>query len=320
VTDVAEGVRNFDREPNPGAEPANDPRTETATEGSEDSDPCAEALRSLNLGDNAIEWMPLGDSTVAVLAMQDDVDQMELWHEVHDAVQPLGWYPVLVDVDMLDLLESLPLPALETHATDERLSVLRAKSFDEAGRLPPETPIAGSFMHRCTEDRFGEAPEADDLDGLDFASEDALDTFLFGWERDRFGDDTVVASADKSGGYWYEAPAEDTVLVVLPVPDGPAAVRLLGFFPTDGRPQWTYALGNDVATWEQAHGARLVANYGTMLQFVVANPPTDLDTAFQLAAEHDVVATATLPPAGIQRRHYAADLIGRTRWHLHDRP
>ena len=67
-------------------------------------------------------------------------------------------------------------------------------------------------------------------------------------------------------------------------------------------------------------GFFFIANYGTMLQFTVANPPDDLDTAYQLAKEHETIATSTFAPAGIVRRHYAADLVGRTRWLLHDRP
>lgn len=57
-----------------------------------------------------------------------------------------------------------------------------------------------------------------------------------------------------------------------------------------------------------------------MLQFVAAKPPTTLDEAFELAAQHVRVAPCTtmLPGEGV--RQLARHLWGGGKWFLHERP
>lgn len=75
-----------------------------------------------------------------------------------------------------------------------------------------------------------------------------------------------------------------------------------------------------LAQWREQHGAELFAHYGTMLEFIVRKPPADLDTAFALAREHELVAPCTLQLPGIALRHYALGLVNHGQWFLHERP
>lgn len=72
--------------------------------------------------------------------------------------------------------------------------------------------------------------------------------------------------------------------------------------------------------WRERHGAELFAHYGTMLEFVVRQPPADLETALALAREHERAAPCTLALPGIPRGHYALGLVGHGDWFLHERP
>lgn len=72
--------------------------------------------------------------------------------------------------------------------------------------------------------------------------------------------------------------------------------------------------------WRRAYGAELVANFGTMLEFVVARPPETLDAAWELAVQQDLIARSTLAGRGVTIRDHARTLISRPTWFLHNRP
>ena len=73
-------------------------------------------------------------------------------------------------------------------------------------------------------------------------------------------------------------------------------------------------------SWRERFGAELVAHWGNMLQLVVEHPPTDADTAWELAWEQTLVAPCTIWLPGTPLREYARSLIGANRWFLHERP
>jgi hypothetical protein len=107
-------------------------------------------------------------------------------------------------------------------------------------------------------------------------------------------------------------------LVLLPTTDGEDALAYLHWFGLErGTPDGFIAL---LRRWREAHGAELLAHYGTMLEFVVTRPPQDLDTALSLAREHDLAAPCTMALPGIALRHYALGLVGHPEWFLHERP
>jgi hypothetical protein len=72
--------------------------------------------------------------------------------------------------------------------------------------------------------------------------------------------------------------------------------------------------------WSERFGAELVASWGTMLEFRVTRPPTDIATAYDLALQHSAVAPYTLVGPGVSVREHARALLHREWWLLHERP
>ncbi|NND01682.1 MAG: DUF4253 domain-containing protein [Acidimicrobiia bacterium] len=282
--------------------------------------PCGDALVAAGYGERSVEVIPFGSHGAAVVPLQEGDDEVEVWRAIKEAVGPSGCYPVYVMQDDLERPLLAPGEILDLATADRgRLWAIREQLFAR-NPWPVQAPIADTFHYKATVRRFGHGPTEPELAEADLATEDDLDEFLWRWERATFGDEAVIAAGQPDDVHWFDPGITDQKLLVVPVPDGPNTVRVLGFYPTDDHPDWIEPLGADLAAWHRDFGAELIANYGTMLQFVVNDPPRDLDTAYQLAKEHDLVATSTLPAPGLTRRHYAADLIGRTRWFLHDRP
>jgi hypothetical protein len=107
-----------------------------------------------------------------------------------------------------------------------------------------------------------------------------------------------------------------------PTPSGPCSIAYAPFYGEQGgMPGLTsQRLITILEFWRRRYGAELVANWGTMLQFVVARPPTTLEDAWNLALQQDLVAQDTLTGPGISLRDHARTLIERPTWFLHCRP
>ncbi len=279
---------------------------------------CRDALAGTELAERSIDTMPVRGATAALIPLLDTDQDVELWQTTRDLVVPHGCYPVFVMEEMLDFAPWEAAPD-DHNSSADRFSALREALF-AANPNQPHLPIVESFTYRETVSRFGRGPTEAELAAVEFATDEDVDAFLFDWERREFGDEAVIAQASQRETFAFGLEPDNMKLMILPVPDGASAVELLGFYPVDNRPEWLRPLGNDLRCWAEDFGAELIADYGTMLEFVVTRPPTDLDTAYRLAIEHNTAGNATLAPAGISPRHYAADLVGLTRWHLHDRP
>ncbi|NNC43521.1 MAG: DUF4253 domain-containing protein [Acidimicrobiia bacterium] len=282
-------------------------------------DPCAEALINSSLGARDIGWLPIGDSTAAVIPVLESDSDIELWRTAQAIVGGKGCYPILVRIDDLEGdFENIPniVGAAEVHS--RTFSSIRSEMFARSPQPVPE-PITDSYAYKETVRRFGRGPSETEIKTAKIETPDQLDEFLWKWERETFGDEAVASITD-AADFWYELTPDEMALLILPVADAASAIRILGFHPVFDNEAWIEPLINDVMAWEREHGAALIANYGTMLQFVVERPPRDLDKAYTLARQHDLVANATLAPAGVQIRHYAASLLSADRWHLHDRP
>jgi len=166
---------------------------------------------------------------------------------------------------------------------------------------------------------FGTAPSAQTVAaaiGAENAdNQHSIEHYLSQWEVTRgYQRDPTLARLP-----WYDASAHGNLaLLFLPVACSWDALAYLHWFGADRfRSANAIALGRD---WQRCFGAELVAHYGTMLQCVVANPPTDTQTAWKLACEHDLFSPGTLAPSGTLVRHYAQGLLGYGRWFLHERP
>lgn len=107
-------------------------------------------------------------------------------------------------------------------------------------------------------------------------------------------------------------------LVLLPTPQGENALAYEHWYGLErGRVEGFIAL---LRRWREQFGAELFAHYGTMLEFVVAQPPQDVDAALPLAREHYLAAPCTLALSGTPLRHHALGLVGHGDWFLHERP
>jgi hypothetical protein len=173
-----------------------------------------------------------------------------------------------------------------------------------------------------TEAMFGVAPSPEEVQAALGPSPRllAVDRWLLGWEEGRPRVD------DGSGGQhlgWFDPHEGDrTYLLLLEAARmSEEAMAHLGFWGLETSGGLTPArLAGLVRGWRERFGAELVANWGTMLQFVVARPPQDLEAAYALAVEHWEVASDTMVLPGVPIRDHARALIGRDTWFLHNRP
>jgi hypothetical protein len=98
---------------------------------------------------------------------------------------------------------------------------------------------------------------------------------------------------------------------MLPTALSEEALAYTGFFRAYG----PHALAGVIAVarhWRIRHGAELVASWGTMLRFIVGQPPTTVSDAFRLAHEQEVVAPCTTILPGVSLRDHARALLSRT--------
>ncbi len=111
---------------------------------------------------------------------------------------------------------------------------------------------------------------------------------------------------------------DNAFILILPILSTWEALAYVNWYGTsDFGSEYYIALGKH---WEKQYGAELYCHYGTMLQCLVDNPPTDIDAAWQLSRQHDMIAPCTLAPSGVPVRYYANALLNNRYWFLHDRP
>jgi hypothetical protein len=163
-----------------------------------------------------------------------------------------------------------------------------------------------------TTSRCGSAPSPADLERLKVSTDHDLERALLDFELAN----GASINPEHSRQNWFEP--DSPALLLLPTRDGSEALAYLNWFGTSDFGSENYiAL---LRSWQDRFGAELVSHYGTMLQFLVSRPPSDLKESWPLACEHDLAGGSTLAPPGIKVRDYARALIAWDRWFLHDRP
>lgn len=108
---------------------------------------------------------------------------------------------------------------------------------------------------------------------------------------------------------WFDP--ESWVLVLLPTDRSELAPLYADFHGGTGP-----GLGAVLRDWRDRWGAELVASWGTMLQLLVARPPQDLESAYELAGQIKTVAGSEQS----MRYELALALTRSDAWFLHDRP
>lgn len=199
---------------------------------------------------------------------------------------------------------------------DAVLAGSRVLPFEDALGVWPSYELDDAdvrFLLDETRRDFGDAPAFDEVP----ATRDAIgfERWLLGWEEQR-----RPTTEPEPGPHidWFE-PDDAVLLTRLPVSAPEDALAYESFFGAAGAGRHE-ALIAVVRSWRERFGATLYANWGTMLQFVVDRPPTELDTAFDLAAEQVRVAPCTTLLPGETIRSHARALLGRGTWFLHERP
>lgn len=109
-------------------------------------------------------------------------------------------------------------------------------------------------------------------------------------------------------------------LLFLPFGSGAETLAVLAFWGQELPGSTPERLVAILEYWNRLYAAELVANWGTMLQFVVSRPPHTLKDSWTLAVEQELIAPATLVLPGVSLRNHARVLIDRDRWFLHERP
>lgn len=170
----------------------------------------------------------------------------------------------------------------------------------------------------ATRAMFGDAPSEQEVRQAlgDEPSRSALERWLFEWEE---GSPRVDGGADGSHMVWFDPRDLPTFVLVPEAATSEEALAHLDFWALEeGFPP--ARLAALARSWRERFGAQLVANFSTMLQFVVERPPADAETAWALALEHDELAPDTTTLPGVPLRDHARALIGRDTWFLHQRP
>lgn len=305
----------------------------------------ASALAGTSLGDRKIAELPILDTGERVYAVQIAEDEVESgWRLARSLVGDTGRWPLVVcfwggrraahgwedQLEVEDLFMRFPYESASPGVDVSPAAILRrADAIDIAAFLEREavrcdrswTLAHGLKVELDATQWYCKAVPSDaELDaarvhGAPISTVLDLNRWLLDWERAR----GCSPDPKRARTPWFQ-PGQATLLF-LPVSsswDSLAYIRWYGMERLGpAGAESCIALGRE---WSRRFGAELVANYLTMLQCLVAQPPNMIDDAWELARQHVLVAPATLHLPGIHVRHYALGLLDHDRWFLHERP
>jgi hypothetical protein len=184
----------------------------------------------------------------------------------------------------------------------------------------PPSPLEDRLHFQLSRTRahYGSAPEP--IEVLDRFARDVsnteLERWLLEWEEQQ---QPTTGSVDSGHIRWFFD--EDASLIFYPTPFGPCSIAYEPFYGEGDMPgMTTERLITILEAWRRTYGAELVANHGTILQFVVALPPKNIEDAWKLALQQALVAQHTVAGPPVTLREHARTLIQRPTWFLHQRP
>ena len=265
--------------------------------------------------------LPIGHGPSGTVLVADiDPNRLhEAWQAADALVPVIGRRPVMATDDFDDTLRIRPEPApgpLE--------SELRA--FAEAAESS-EPWLA--YRHYSEDDEVDEGEVeyyARGMAGVDLTalvSNVALPTPRQALERALY--DRLLADADlyarvlgsvrfvTQTDYWY-TPAS-VLLMLLPTSDVRSSGYWVDFYGALTR-EYQRTLAEVLAQWRHRWDARLVASWGTMLQFQVGRPPAPGDEAWTAAGQLKALA----PNLDLSRWELAVALPAGDAWFVHNRP
>lgn len=263
--------------------------------------------------------LPIGHGPAGtVLVAGVDPDRLlEAWQAADALVPVTGRLPVMVTDDFDETLSLRPVP--EPGPSEPEL-----RAFAEAA----ESSEPWLSYRHYSEDADVEKVEyyARGVAGVDLtalASDVAVPTSLPALERQLY--DRLLADADLHGRvldsvrlvtrteYWYKP--DGVLLMLLPTTDVRRSAYWVDFNGALTR-DYQQKLGEVLAQWRHRWDARLVASWGTMLQFQVGRRPAPGDEAWAAAGQLKGLAASL----DLSRWELAVALPAGDAWFVHDRP
>ncbi|MEU1689174.1 DUF4253 domain-containing protein [Micromonospora sp. NPDC005707] len=260
-----------------------------------------------------------GPSGTVLVAGVDPTGLHEAWQAAEALVPAIGRRPVMVTDDFDGALRIRPEP--EPGPSESEL-----RAFAEAA----ESSEPWLVYHHYSEDEEVDDGEVEyyarGVAGVDLTalvSDVALPTERQALERTLY--DRLLADADRYArvlgsvrfvtqtDYWYRP--NSVLLMLLPTSDVRSSGYWVDFFgaPT---PQYQRRLAEVLAQWRHRWDARLVASWGTMLQFQVGRRPTPGEEAWTAAGQLKALA----PNLSLSRWEVAVALPAGDAWFVHNRP
>ena len=292
-----------------------------------------EDLRSVTdgsvLAELGFELIDIPETDGSVFAVRlKDVDPFDVWQAARAIVDRTGRWPLLVDLAFSSLgglkeklldgdLDRFPFEDEDGNAQSPAQIIEASKSvdvdawFEAQGRDFDKFEDDYDWVVDELESEFGRRPEESELDqSIPFT---AHRYERWAWDRQREAGTLASPEEGRLGLFEAQKPA----LLLMPTAKPWETLAWASWYGAEERHAEVVAV---VREWTERYGAELFAHFTTMLEFTVANPPTEPEDAWQLATRHDLFAPSTLAPPGIAVRQYAQALIGWDRWFLHERP
>ncbi|TYB40283.1 DUF4253 domain-containing protein [Micromonospora sp. AP08] len=265
--------------------------------------------------------LPIGHGPAGTVLVADvDPHRLhEAWRAADALVPVLGRRPVLVTDDFDGTLRIRPEP-------DPGPSESELRTFAEAAEASDPWLI---YRHYSEDDVVDEGEVeycARGVAGVDLTalvSDVALPAERPALERTLY--DRLLADADlhtrvsararfvTQTDYWYTP--NSVLLMLLPTSDVRSSGYWVAFYGALTR-EYQRRLAEVLAQWRHRWDARLVASWGTMLQFQVGRRPTPGDEAWTAAGQLKALA----PNLDLHRWEVAVALSAGDAWFVHNRP
>ena len=266
--------------------------------------------------------LPIGHGPSGTVLVADiDPNRLHEAWQIADALVPVtGRLPVMVTDDFHDLLRCRPEP--EPGPSESEL-----REFAEAAESSDPWLV---YRHHSEDDEVEEGEveyyargTAVGLDLTALVSDVAVPAERPALERVLY--DRLLADADlytrvlgsvrfvTQTDYWFTP--KSVLLMLLPTSDVRSSGYWVDFF---GAPtlHYQWKLAEVLAQWRHRWDARLVASWGTMLQFQVGRRPAPGDEAWTAAGQLKALA----PNLDLSQWEVAVALPAGDAWFVHNRP
>ncbi|MBO3743496.1 DUF4253 domain-containing protein [Actinoplanes flavus] len=272
-------------------------------------------------GGTLLAGLPIGHGPAGTVLVTDvDPDHLyEVWQAAETLAPTIGCRPVLVTGDFNPTLGIQPRPAPGPPEPELRAFARAAESSE------PWT----TYRH-YSEDELVHAGELESyargmtgIDATALVADVPLPTSLPELERALY--DRLLADAGLHARvldrvrlvtqteYWYTP--DSVTLMLTPTVDVRTSGYWVDFYGALTR-ECREKLAEVLARWRHRWDARLVAAWGTMLQFQVGRPPTPGDEAWIAAGQLKALA----PNLELSRWEVAVALPSGDAWFVHHRP